>query len=98
MTKVKENLEKIMSETISKYEGLHIGRALGELKRELNDVLNSYLDLNGVVKEDFPIKFENKVGVWEIHHDGTSYVHLKKATQYIECNITIKPTGEIEHE
>ena len=93
----KENLEKIVSETISKYEGLHVDRVLDQLRSELNDALNSYLDLNWIVKEDFPIKFENEVGAWEIHHDGTSYVHLKKATQYIECNITIKPTGDIEN-
>lgn len=94
----KKNIEKIVYGVASKYEGLYVGRVLDELKRELNDALNEYLQANHVTTKDFPIKFVNEVGEWEIHHDGTSYVRLNKATQYIECNIIIKPTGEIEHE
>jgi hypothetical protein len=73
-------------------------RVLDELRRELNDALNEYLQANHVATKDFPIKYENEVGLWEIHQDGTTYVHPKNAAQYIECNITIKSTGEIEHE
>jgi hypothetical protein len=94
----KENIEKIVSGVASKYEGLLISRVLDELKRELNDVLNEYLQANYVTTEDFPIIGENSVGHWEIHQDGTAYVQPKVVTQYIECNITIKKTGEIEHE
>ena len=73
-------------------------RVLDELRRELNDALNEYLQANHVTTKDFPIKYENEVGHWEIHQDGTAYVQPKVVTQYIECNITIKKTGEIEYE
>ena len=94
----KENLTKIVSDTVNKYESLQVGEVLSKLRSELNDVLNQYITDNYVTKEDFPITFENENGKWEIHSNGNAYVQPKKATQYIECNITIKKTGEIEYE
>ena len=98
MNQNKENLTKIVSDTVNKYESLQVGEVLSKLRSELNDVLNQYITDNYVIKEDFPITFENEYGKWEIHSDGNAYVQSKKATQHIECNITIKKTGEIEYE
>jgi hypothetical protein len=92
-----KNLTKIVSDTVNKYEDLHVGEVLRKIKSELNEALSQYLTDNYVIKEDFPIVFENEYGKWEIHSDGNAYVQPKKGTQIIECNITIKKTGEIDH-
>ena len=93
-----EKLTEIVSGCVSKYEGQQIKDVLDKLRDELNDVLNHYLTDNYVVKDDFPIMFENEIGKWEIHSDGNAYVWPKKSAAYIECNITIKPSGDADYE
>lgn len=96
-----DNQEKIKEKlilTLHKYEGEVINNVLYEIVTELNDVLNQHLSEHYVIKEDFPIEFENELGRWKINSDGTTYVPPKTETKYIECNITIKPTGEVEND
>ena len=93
-----KKMNQILSDTISKYRDLPVGETLSKLRSEINDVLNQYLTDNYVIKEDFPIVFENEYGKWEIHSDGNAYVQPKKGRQFIECNITIKKTGQIDYE
>jgi hypothetical protein len=81
--------------TLKKYEGKIVNEVLKDIRSELNDVLNNYLLDNIVTEHDFPVKFENSLGKWEIHKDGRTYVQPKAGRQFIECNITISPTGEI---
>lgn len=90
MKQNKENLTKIVSDTLNKYDGLRVDEeVLSKIRTELNDVLNQYIIDNYVIKEDFPITFQNEYAKWEIHSDGNTYVQPKKTT-HIECNITIE--------
>ena len=79
---------------LKKYEGKIVNEVLKDIRSDLNDVLNNYLSDNVVMAEDFPIKFENGLGKWEIHKDGKTYVQPKTG-KFIECNIIVSPTGEI---
>ncbi len=81
--------------TLKKYEGKIVNEVLKDIRSDLNDVLNNYLSDNVVMVEDFPIKFENGLGKWEIHKDGRTYVQPKTGGKFIECNITVSSTGEI---
>ncbi len=81
--------------TLKKYKGKIVNEVLKDIRSDLNDVLNNYLSDNVVMVEDFPIKFENGLGKWEIHKDGRTYVQPKTGGKFIECNITVSPTGEI---
>jgi uncharacterized protein Usg len=93
----KEGIKILAKKTLEKYEGeKNVSDVINKMKEDLNDVLNTYLVQNYVIEEDFPIEFENELGKWKINADGNTYVQPKKGTQYIECNITIKKTGEIE--
>ena len=93
----KENIKILATKTLEKYEGQsNISDIINDIRNDLNGVINTYLSEHAVYKEDFPIVFENELGKWQINADGTTYVQPKKATQYIECNFTIKRTGEIE--
>ena len=80
---------------LKKYEGKIVNEVLKDIKSDLDDVLNNYLSDNVVMTEDFPIKFENGLGEWEIHKDGKTYVQPKTGGKFIECNIIVSPTGEI---
>ena len=84
-----------LQNTLKKYEGKIVNEVRKDIRSDLDDVLNNYLSDNVVMTEDFPIKFENGLGKWEIHKDGRTYVQRKTGRQFIECNITISPTGEI---
>jgi hypothetical protein len=93
----KEGIKILAQKTLEKYEGeKNVSDVINKMKEDLNDALNTYLDQNHVIEEHFPIEFENELGKWKINADGNTYVQPKKGTQYIECNITIKKTGEIE--
>jgi uncharacterized protein Usg len=93
----KERIKILAKKTLEKYEGKkNVSDVINKIKEDLNDVLNTYLTQNYVIEEDFPIEFENELGKWKINADGNAYVQPKKGPQYIECNITIKQTGEIE--
>ena len=81
--------------TLKKYEGKIVNEVIKDIRSDLNDVLNNYLSGNIVMGDDFPIKIENSLGKWEIHKDGTTYVQPKTGVQFIECNITISPTSEL---
>ena len=92
-----EGIKILAQKTLEKYEGeKNVADVINKMKDDLNDVLNIYLAKNHVIKEDFPIEFENELGRWQINADGNTYVQPKKGTQYIECDITIKPSGTIE--
>ena len=80
---------------LKKYKGKIVNEVLKDIRSDLNDVLNNYLSDNVVMAEDFPIKFENGLGKWEIHKDGKTYVQPKTGGKFIECNITVSPTGEL---
>ena len=84
-----------LQNTLKKYEGKIVNEVLKDIRSDLDDVLNNYISDNVVMTEDFPIKFENGLGKWEIHKDGRTYVQPPTGRQFIECNITISPTGEI---
>ena len=95
----KDQIRILAKKTLEKYEGeKNVSDVINKMKEDLNDALNTYLVQNHVIEEDFPIEFENELGEWQINADGNTYVKPKKGTQYIECNITIKRTGEIEYE
>ena len=92
-----EKIKILAQKTLEKYEGeKNVSNIIKKMKEDLDSVLNTYLTQNHVIEEDFPIEFENELGKWKINADGNTYVQPKKETQYIECNITIKRTGEIE--
>ena len=104
LNKTKMNKEGFIIElqnTLKKYEGKIVNEVikpkqrLKDIKSDLDDVLNNYLSDNVVMTEDFPIKFENGLGEWEIHKDGKTYVQPKTGGKFIECNIIVSPTGEI---
>ena len=83
-----------LQNTLKKYEGKIVNEVvLKDIRSDLDDVLNNYLSDNVVMTEDFPIKFENGLGKWEIHKDGRTYVQPPTGRQFIECNITISPNG-----
>jgi len=89
------NKDKIVNElqnTLSKFEGEEVRRVIGQIRSELNDVLNNYISENKVYDTDFPIEFENGLGKWEINSDGEAYVWLKMGVQHITVDLTIKPT------
>lgn len=91
-----KEIKIVAQKTLEKYEGLNnIRDVMHKIKEDLNVALNAYFAQNYVTKEDFPIEFENKLGKWKIDSDGNVYVQPKTITQYIECDITIKPSGEI---
>ena len=95
-TKTKMSKEEFIIEsqnTLKKYEGKIVNEVLKDIRSDLDDVLNNYLSDNVVMTEDFPIKFENGLGKWEIHKDGRTYVQPKTGRQFIEGNITISPNG-----
>lgn len=93
----KDGIRILAENTLKKYEGEeNIHEVISKLREELNDTLNLFLAQNYVVESDFPIEFENELGQWKIHSDGNTFVRPKKGTERIVCNITIKPTGEIE--
>ena len=81
--------------TLKKYKGKIVNEVLNDIRSDLNDVLNKYLSDNVVMSDDFPIKFENSLGKWEIDKDGNTTVQPHKGLQFIECNITILPTGQL---
>jgi len=88
-----EEIKILVQKTLEKYEGENnISDAINKMKEDLNDALNIYLVQNHVIKEGFPIEFENKLGKWQINADGSTYVQPKKGSQYFECNITIEKT------
>jgi hypothetical protein len=91
----KDGFIKVSKNTLEKYEGQIVNEVLSNIQSDLNDALNNYLSDNTMMVDEFPIKFENELGMWEIHKDGRTYVQPKTATQFIECNITILPTGKI---
>ena len=92
-----EKIKILTQKTLEKYEGeKNVSDVIKKMKEDLDSVINTYLTQNHVIEEDFPIEFENELGKWKINADGNTYVQPKKGTQYIECNITIKRTGEIE--
>ena len=93
----KEEIKILAQKTLEKYEGeKNVSDVIKKMKEDLDSALNTYLTQDHVIEEDFPIEFENELGKWKINADGNTYVQPKKGTQYIECNITIKRTGEIE--
>jgi|688.fasta_scaffold613875_2 hypothetical protein len=77
----------------------HIGRDLNaivlqQISKDMEKVLNHYIvgKVSDVV--EFPLKFENAFGSWEIHSDGNVLFAPRKKVEYIECNITITKTEE----
>lgn len=92
-----EGIKIVAQKTLEKYEGLNnTSDVIHKIKEDLNVALNTYLAQNHVIREDFPIEFENELGKWKINSDGETYLQTKTTPQYIECNMTIKPNGEIE--
>jgi len=81
---------------LKKYEGKIVNESLDAIRSDLNDALNEYLSNNVVMDTDFPVTYENEFGKWEMRSDGTTIYQPKSGTQYIECNITISKTGDID--
>lgn len=77
----------------------HVGRDLSavvlkQISIDMEKVLNGYIFENKIDTAEFPYKFENNLGSWEIHSDGKVFFAPRKAVQYIEHEITIKKTEQ----
>jgi hypothetical protein len=66
---------------------------LKQISLDLDKHLKSFLTDNELFASDFPIKFENELGSWEMFSDGRVNFQPKTSVEYIELNITILPTG-----
>lgn len=86
----KEGIKIFAQNALEKYEGeINVPEIINQIKENLNNALNSYLEQNNVLQDNFPIEFENELGKWKINADGNIYVQPKKGIQHIEYNITI---------
>jgi hypothetical protein len=88
----KEGIKILSQKTLEKYksEG-YTADVVKQIKEELNSVLS-------VIKEDFPIEFENEIGKWRIESNGVCFIQPRMNIQYIECNFIISPTGETQYD
>ena len=66
-------------------------------KRLLDDIKKSLSNnLSDMVKSPtYPIRHENKFGVFLIHEDGTLYWMPKQSLEYVNVNINITPTDVV---
>jgi hypothetical protein len=88
--KVKEGLILESNKVLSKYKGSTINEdLLKRIRSELNDALNGYISNALVYNHDFPIEFENELGLWKINSNGDTFFQPKRVLSRIECNITI---------
>jgi hypothetical protein len=85
--------------TIDKYVGMdNTQEVLKKIRSDLNDVLNNYIFENEVYQKDFPVEFENEMGKWKIKSDGETQFMSFFAPKWVEVNVTVKPTNEINKE
>lgn len=80
---------------LSRYVGkINEKRVLDEISKELDLVLNKYIEETPMYKDDFPIEFENQFGEWKIESDGSTQYKPRVSQERLLLNITINKTEE----
>ena len=89
------NLKKEITESLQKYIGIDAIDILHVIREDIQTIMNSHIS-ELYIKKDFPIRFSNEMGDWEIHEDGTCFLRSKKMIQSIYVDFTITRTGDLK--
>ena len=81
-------------------ESNHSKRAIESLRSEINlalinEVFHPSVDIED---RDFPIEWETELGKFRVEENGNAFIQPKKTVQYIECKVTILPSGLTQEE
>jgi hypothetical protein len=87
-----QKIKNELTEKLNQFVGDEItGRLLEKLQSETQTILKGYIHSEeGLYEEQFPIEFENDLGIWKIESNGNSFFQPKIRQKYIEVNFTIK--------
>lgn len=66
---------------------------LSEIEKDLQNIINKYLEKNEVFNKNFPIEFENDFGRWKFYKDGKCDFSPKSSIKFVNLNFTVLPTG-----
>jgi hypothetical protein len=73
----------------------HVGRELNDIvltqiKKEMEEIMNKVLKENYIHEKDFPIEYENELGLWKLNSDGKVLFAPRAKKDYICVNIKIE--------
>jgi hypothetical protein len=81
----RESITYYANQTIQRHQNKNLNDALAKISQELSEILTG----KAAVQGSFPVKFENDIGMWEIHENGNVYVQPKTPVERINISVSL---------